>query len=120
MKRHLKPLVENVGESTVACLITMVQGNVLALGLGHWVIASRTGVVAGLIATVMLALARGWNRWVVAGVLAVVTAAVDYVVHPGGFGDVVTEAIVTGFGAGALSLLVGAILRRRRKTLDGA
>jgi len=96
----------------------MVQGNILALGVGHWVIASRTGILAGLIATVMLALSRGWNRWVVAGLLAVVTAGVDYFVHPGGFGDIATEAIVTGVAAGALSLVIGSLLRRRRVPQD--
>ena len=29
------PFIENVAESTTACLITMVQGNLLALTLGH-------------------------------------------------------------------------------------
>lgn len=108
------PLFENVGEATAACLITMVQGNVLLLGLGHWIIASQTGVAAGILATVAIWLSGGRGRWVVAGVLTVATAVIDYVVHPGGFGPVIAEAVVTGLGAGALSLLVSAVRGRWR------
>ena len=43
--------------------------------------------------------------------LGVVTAAVDFFVHPGMFGSVVTEALVTGAGAAILSYLVGVAIR---------
>ena len=33
MKRKLAPFLENIAESTTACLVTMVQGNLLALSL---------------------------------------------------------------------------------------
>ena len=108
------PLFENVGEATAACLITMVQGNLLILGVGHWIIASQTGIGAGLLATLAIWLSGGRGRWVVAGVLTVATAAIDYVVHPGGFGPVFAEALVTGLGAGALSLVVSAVRSRWR------
>lgn len=111
--------MENVAESTTACLLTMVQGNVLALGIGHWIIASQTGLAAGILASVALYLSRGRGRWVVAGVLALATAGVDYLVHPGGFGPVAFEAVVTGLAAGALSLAVAKI-RGRRPALDSA
>jgi hypothetical protein len=109
---RLRPLVENIGESTTACLVTMVQGNLFALSLGHWLIASRTGLVAGVVATAALLLARAESRWVVSAALGVVTAVVDYFVHPGQFGPIVMEAIVTGLAASLLSLLVGAVVRR--------
>lgn len=111
-KRRVAPLLENMTESATACLLTMVQGNVLALGVGHWLIASRTGLLAGLVATVAVLLSRTSNRWIVAAVLALATGLVDYVIHPGQFGAVATEAIVTGAGAGALSLAVGSVRRR--------
>lgn len=119
MKRRLLPFVENFAEAGAACLITMVQGNILALGLAHWIIASRTGALAGLAATIALALLRNANRWVVAGTLALATAVVDYVVHPGGFGPVIAEAVVTGVGAGLLSLCV-AWVRTRWRARRGA
>ncbi|MCG8467400.1 MAG: hypothetical protein MJB57_04225, partial [Gemmatimonadetes bacterium] len=58
MKGRFKPLVENVAESGLACLITMVQGNILALGLGHWLVASRTGLFAGAAAAAVIMLIR--------------------------------------------------------------
>ena len=110
------PVFENMTESATACLLTMVQGNVLALGVGHWIVASQTGVAAGILATVALYASGGRGRWVVAGVLALTTGIVDYLVHPGGFGPVAAEAVVTGLAAGGLSVLVG-LLKERRKSV---
>ncbi len=118
MKKKLAPLVENIGEATTACIITMTQGNFLALGLTHWIIASQTGIVAGLAASAALFVTKTDNRWIVAVVLGVVTAIVDYLMHPGMIGPVFLEAIITGIGAGVLSYLAGWFLqyRRRRQT----
>jgi hypothetical protein len=110
-KKRLKPFAEYLAESTTACLVTMVQGNFLALTLGHLFIASQTGLIAGAIAAVTLAFAKTDRRWVVSLVLGVTTAVVDYFVHPGMFGTVVTEAIVTGLAAAVLSYLVGTAVR---------
>ncbi len=123
MKKRLAPLAENIAESGAACLLTMVQGNVLLLGLGHWITASQTGLVAGTAATVAILLARSDNRLLIAGILGGVTAIVDYFVHPGMIGEAaVTEAIVTGLGAAALSYGLGtAVLEfrnRQRKKQD--
>lgn len=117
MNRKLHPFVENIAESTTACLITMVQGNVLLLGLGHWLIASQTGIAAGTVTAVAILLTKTSKRWVISLLLGVVTAVVDYFVHPGMLGSGVTEAIVTGIGAALLSYLVGillTLLRARR------
>lgn len=111
MKQKLTPIVENVAESTAACLVTMVQGNFLAIGLGHWIIASQTGVVAGVIASVALIVARTDKRWVIALLLGAVTSVVDFYMHPGSFGPVFMEALVTGAGAALLSYMVGSIYR---------
>ena len=35
MRSRLKLFVENLGESSIACLLAMVQGNVLALTASH-------------------------------------------------------------------------------------
>lgn len=112
MRHRLALLLENVSESGVACLLTMVQGNVVALTASHWVIASRTGLVAGVVASAALFAIQRLNKWVIAGTLAVVTAVVDYFVHPAQFGEFMTEAIVTGLGAGGLSLMVAFLGRR--------
>ena len=86
MKTKITPFVENIGEATAACLITMAQGNFLALGITHWVIASQTGLVAGVAASVALLLTQTRSRWVIAIVLGVATAIVDYFMHPGMIG----------------------------------
>ncbi len=111
MKPKITPIVENVAEATAACLITMSQGNFLAFTLTHWLIASQTGVLAGIAASAALLLTRTDRRWVIAIVLGIVTAAVDWFVHPSMFGTAVTEAIVTGVGAALLSYLVGTTVR---------
>ena len=108
------PFVENVSEATVACLITMVQGNVLALGLSHWIIASQTGIVAGALTALAIVFTQIKKRWLIALLLGVATAAGDFYVHPGMFGPIAAEAAVTGIGAAVLSLLIGWWLDRRR------
>ena len=113
-RKPLAPLVENVTESATACLITMVQGNLLAITLGHWLIASRTGLVSGAIATAAVFVAGSSRRWLVALLLGVTTFAVDYFSHPSHFGGAVAEAVVTALAASMLSLVVGKLLRRRR------
>ena len=119
MERKITPVIENVAESTAACLVTMVQGNILAVGLSHWIIASQTGVVAGVLASVAVFATQTDNRWVIALVLGAVTAVVDFFMHPGSFGPVFMEALVTGIGAAALSYIAGTVYQwyRRRRSL---
>lgn len=112
-------MIEYVSESTAACLFTMVQGNLLALTASHLLIASQTGVIAGTIATIGLFIANTRNRWLISTALGAITAVVDFYVHPGMFGSVVTEAIVTGLAAAVLSYLVGVALQRVRVKRKG-
>ncbi len=108
-RRHtnaIRNLVESMAESAAACLVTMVQGNVLVLGVGHWVVAGQTGILAGILTILPMYIYGGKNRWLTAGCLGLSTALVDYLVHPSGFGPDLAEPIVTGFTAAVLSLLV--------------
>lgn len=116
MKKKAAPLIEYVSESTMACLVTMVQGNLLALTLGHLLIASQTGVIAGAIATIGIVAAKTNQRWKISVILGLATGVVDYFVHPGMFGTAATEAIVTGVGAAVLSYLFGFLLNLVRHT----
>ena len=115
MKKKLAPLAENVGESAAACLITMTQGNILAFGVAHWVIASQTGLVAGVLASIALMLARTDNRWVIAIMLGTITAVVDYFIHPEMFGPEFLEPILTGLAAAMLSFLIGTAMKHWRE-----
>ena len=114
MKKKAAPLVEYISESTMACLVAMVQGNLLALTLSHLLIASQTGVIAGAIATVGIVAAKVNQRWKISVILGLATAVVDFYVHPGMFGAAATEAIVTGIGAALLSFLFGFLLTQFR------
>ena len=121
--QKVTPYLESISESTIACLVTMVQGNVLALGLSHLLIASQTGVIAGVIATATVMIAKTNKRWLVSVILGVVTAMVDFFIHPGMFGSVVTEAIVTGIAAAVLSYLAAILLgylKARRNSSQSA
>lgn len=115
MKNKAAPFIEYVSESTAACLVTMVQGNLLALTASHLLVASQTGLIAGTIATVSLFAAKARNRWLISAVLGIATGVVDFYVHPGMFGSVATEAIVTGLAAALLSYGVGATLQYFRR-----
>jgi len=114
MNKKVTPLIETVSESTAACLVTMVQGNLLALTASHLLIASQTGLIAGSIATVGILAAKTRNRWLISAGLGVTTGVVDFYIHPGMFGSVATEAIVTGLAAAVLSFLAGAAVKRFR------
>jgi hypothetical protein len=114
VKEKLAPYVEYFAESTTACLVTMVQGNILALGLGHLFIASQTGLVAGAIAYIAILFAKTGKQWIISVILGLATGFVDFLVHPGMFGSVATEAVVTGIGAAVLSYIVGITIQRLR------
>lgn len=120
LKHGARSFVENTGEATAACLFMMVQGNLLAVGLSHWLIAAETGLIAGAITALLLTI---WTArlWVVALLLGVVTSLVDFFVHPGDFGPVFMEAALTGLGAAMLALVIGALWHRvagRRKARE--
>ena len=114
MRKQLAPYIEYFAESTTACLVTMVQGNVLALGLTHVLIASQTGIIAGTIAYIAILFAKTGKQWIVSIILGLATGVVDFFVHPGMFGTIATEAVVTGLGAAILSYLVGTGIQRFR------
>ena len=111
-RKKLPLLIENISEPTAACLFTMVQGNLLAIGVSHLLIASQTGIVAGALAYLLMVIGKTSSRWLIALVLGIVTAFVDYLIHPGSFGSIATEAMVTGIGAAILSLIVGSTLNK--------
>ena len=112
LRERLLPFVENTAEATTACLFAMVQGNLLALTVSHWLIASQTGILAGAATSVAILIARARKPWVISTLLGLVTSIVDYLVHPGMFGPFFLEAVVTGIGAGVLSFIVQWILRK--------
>lgn len=112
--RRWFPFLENTAESTVACVVAMTQANLLVVTAGHWIVAAQTGLIAGSATATLVVLARTRKRWVISALLGILTALVDYWVHPGGFGPVFMEAAVTGLIAAVLSFGVGWAWRRIR------
>ena len=115
MKHRFTPYLERTCEAGMACILTMVQGNLLALTLTHWVIASQTGLAAGAIASTAVIATRLRRPWLISLTLGVVTIPVDALIHPGKF-EVggISEAVVTGVGAFVLSLAASAAVRAVR------
>jgi hypothetical protein len=120
IRERVQPFLEQFAEATTACLLAMVQGNLLVLTWGHWLVASRTGAVAAVATSAALALTRAERRWAVALLLGLGTTAADWIVHVGGFGPFLLEAVVTGAMAAALCFAVQALAGRptSRRTDD--
>jgi hypothetical protein len=110
MKKKVTPLIEYFSEATTACLVTMVQGNLLSLTVGHLIIASQTGIFAGLLSSIVIIFAKVKRIEIIAIILGLFTALVDFYMHPGMFGSLATEALVTGLGAGILSYFIGLLI----------
>lgn len=89
----------------------MVQGQLFLLSAAHWLIAIQTGIVAGVIATMLVLIGRATKPWIISMVLGVVTACVDFFIHSAEFGPVFVEPLLTGLGAGILSFLVTSFVR---------
>lgn len=115
MKEKTRSFVEGVSESTAACLVAMVQGNLLAITVSHLLIATQTGLIAGSIAFAVSMLVRIEKYWVTPLLLGLCTGVVDFYIHPGSFGGAATEAIVTGSAAALLSYLVAFGVRFRQR-----
>jgi hypothetical protein len=111
-KDKLEIFIRRVSEATPACLMMMVQGNVLALTFTHWVKALQTGAITGALAVAISFTGRKElqdNKFVVAGLTGFLTAIADFATHPTHFGGPSTEAIATGIGAGLLCLALSNI-----------
>ena len=113
MHSKIGTFAENIVEAGAACIVMMVQGNLLVLTAGHWLIASQTGLIAGTFASLAFFIFRTSQRWRVALGLGALTTVADLFVHGGALLDGLLEAVLTGIGAGLLSLLVGRVLSRR-------
>jgi hypothetical protein len=89
----------------------MVQGNLAAITVGHFVKAFTTGGATAIAMIVLSFFSPNKdfykNKYLLAGLTGFVTMVVDLMVHPSHFGGEHTEAIVTGIAAGALALIMG-------------
>jgi hypothetical protein len=96
-------------EAGGVCLLLMVQGNILALTLAHFELASKTGLLAVFpaVAVSFTPYARYLvNRWTASEFLAVCTFLADAFAHPSHYPGQFSEAALTGIGAFVFSVVV--------------
>ena len=98
-------------EATPACLLVMVQGNILLATLDHLQKAVETGFITGTGVLILSLFTHRWlgNRYLVAGITGGMCFIADLLIHPTHFGSYTTEAFVTGIFAAIISLVVNFI-----------
>jgi uncharacterized membrane-anchored protein len=99
----------HLGQSTVACLTAMTQGDFSTVTLKHWTVALMTGVIAGVFAVLVsfTPLFRRYNPIVSFAMISFLgTLIADRLAHPSGFGGPWTEALATALGAAAISVVI--------------
>ena len=108
IKQKLKMFITPFCESTPACLLVMVQGNIWLATIGHLQKALETGFITGIGVLILSFFTHRWlsNRFVVAGITAGMCFIADLLAHPSHFGNFTSEAIVTGVVTAIISLLV--------------
>jgi hypothetical protein len=108
LKENLKMFVTPFCESTPACLLVMVQGNIWLATIGHFQKAIETGFITGVGVLILSLFTHRWlsNKYVVAAITGGMCFIADLLAHPSHFGGFTTEAIVTGSITGMISLAV--------------
>lgn len=116
IKQRADIFIRRVSEATPSCLMMMVQGNVSALTLAHWLKALQVGFLTGGMAVLVSLSGRKElqeNKFVIAGLTGFLTAVADYMTHPTHFGGPTTEAVTTGIAAGLLCLALSTIGKKQ-------
>ena len=108
----IKHCSEKFSESWLACLLTMVQGDITALTINHAFVASKTGLI--MVAAYVIARLFTNKQSVYLDVLltGVLTALADLIVHQTHFGPFYAESVVTGIGAAFLAAVLHLITRK--------
>jgi hypothetical protein len=99
----------HLGQSCIACLTAMTQGDFSTVTLKHWSVALTTGVFAGFFAVLVsfTPLFRRYNPIVSFAIISFLgTLIADRLAHPSGFGGPWTEALATALGAAAISVVI--------------
>ncbi len=115
-----KLFVERFWQPTSACMTCMPGslGNVFSSV--HWAIALQTGLATGLLALLLsfTPVARLYrNRWSNALVVGSLTALGDAYSHPGNYGFLHAEALLTGAVSAALSVAASFVFEDRARRL---
>jgi len=93
-------------------MVMMVEGNVLSWTIPHTITALKVATSSVLAyAAIQLAFKQD-NKIINILLMAVVTALMDFNIHPTHFGPVWAEAAATGAGTAVLGLIVKALRRK--------
>ena len=108
IKQKIKMFITPFCESTPACLLVMVQGNIWLATIGHLQKALETGFITGMGVLILSFFTHRWfsNKYVVAAITGGMCFIADLLAHPSHFGNFTSEAIVTGVVTAIISLLV--------------
>ena len=96
-------------ETGAVCLVLMVQGQLAQATLGHFLVASQTGLltVFPLLGITLTRYASHFaNRWISAGLVALFTFFADVIMHGSHYPGQYTEAALTSAGVFVLSIIV--------------
>ena len=102
MKAKLKLMAQKFFEAWAACSTVMVQGDLSALTMKHFLIAGKTGLLTG-IAFVIISFTDIKSKYAPIWLTGVLTSVADILVHPTHFGPHYAEALVTGVLAAAFA-----------------
>jgi len=106
---RLSLLGHKAAETSAACLLLMVQGQIAQATLGHVLVASETGIltVLPLLGVTLTRHARHFaNRWTAALLVCVCAFFADALLHGSHYPGAYTEAALTAAGAALLSIAV--------------
>ena len=102
---EVKDSVEKFVEAFAACGLMMVQGDLSVFTVGHFTTALTIGLLTAIAYFVTMKFGIK-NKYAPIWLLGVLTAMVDYVIHPAHFPY---EALATGVGAMVLAILYSKI-----------
>ena len=115
MKQKLDLFLRKFSEAWTSCALCMVQGDLSVFTIKHALTAGKTGLIAGLLVVLTSYFQKLDNKWLLAWMTGVMTTIADFISHPTHFGEHYTEAVVTGIGAGILSIILSGVLRDGKK-----
>ena len=109
IRTKLAIFVRHMGQSSIACLTAMTEGDFSSATLGHWKVALMTGTIAGSLG-VLVSFTPLFRRYTPAVSFAMIsflgTLIADYLEHPSHFGGAWGEPLATAAAAAIISVLV--------------
>ena len=112
MNKETLDCSEKFSEAWLSCMVLMVEGNVMAWTIPHTITALKVATSSVLAYAAIQLAFKQQNAFVNILMMGVVTALMDFNVHPTHFGPVWAEAVATGAGTAGLGLIVKAIRRK--------